>query len=1230
MANSRRQRKPKAARMDLSVPAVASPPGWPDAVEIRAGIDCEAFARRELELVDEGQVLRLLEAIPVNFRKHMLGYIGLRGAASVNRPMAARVLTRMRQDPSPAECPLLMRLTTPISGVFDEADALAAVWPGLCADAATAAEATAGHPRVEMAMAAIDIALPRAMHRLGLLAAITSHTSGAAAALAFLAREDQDVREAHEKLAADYPSLPAPPSLDFSEVAAAAGRRAARRARGVPADQPGPGADEQAQADDAPARDPDPEDCPDADDPRTRLLAEIDALRPAWSRCERATRRVLAALTEDTPVVTEDLAELTRSQAWAGNVAARAARLLAAECVPSRGGLDAAARALREQAAADERDLLRELCAATGPQPLEGALSTVRTLARQALDQPDQVGAASRAGLIALCRLATLGADRRDGRPLDYQALTAAERLASQRLPTAARGVVLAAVLGDLRLSPQAGQPAPDAVSAAEPPAEEAGVEPVAAEFGDERSDEPLDMSDLDRMLAAGAAAKLAALGVPRQRPAGDGPGNGQSAAPSRRARRRDDAGPAPEQVGPPAEAKPTGPPQAADRDQPTPASVAAAEARLLAESAYGAAAWSRAAHGGPAASVAARKLAGYATALRHPDGAIAAAFSQQAQAVSRAQLAADRAGQLLAWAAAVRVAAFAPAAGADGVLAELAPCVAEHTGLRELGQAAADAARAGLVLPAVADAASNLAAAERAAAEQADAAAKLLAKGEHGTIKYAPATPVYRAWMAPAGVLGSLLRTVAAGDVSTAARVRARAEALRPDADRAIDETFASQRDRRNAGDRIVAGARSTLRKRYLEAVETAVAWAEAAGRLAGDGESGGPLSSLAVLRSRLARVRPRIGGELDAIGAEAPDATVAAAAAAAGRLLASALDDCDGRTPLGPEVSPRTALDPGVGGRLDGLDDAAPPLDLPASATSLTAGQIDGALNHPATALVIGGSPALGLAQVRAVLSRAASARPGLIRWLDDTSSGGLRFAARANPAPATLLADLTAAPTAQVRALLAVADQLDAGPERPRLVLIVAPAASPGWIGWPRRIDLARLDRCQLRAACEHDRLPFAGDAALDALLDVTGGWPTLLDAVAAELTGAGPDADPAAALVEVAARLGSPAGAARLLAQVGLDETTPVGLALAGAFRAVADLTDAAADPPDALIEVLRCDDRLARTAAAAGFASLAAVLETLRALGCVRVDDAGALRAETMLTRALRAVSGAAR
>ncbi|MFG1804358.1 hypothetical protein ACGFI4_29845 [Micromonospora carbonacea] len=611
-----------------------------------------------------------------------------------------------------------------------------------------------------------------------------------------------------------------------------------------------------------------------------------------------------------------------------------------------------------------DADWLGRLVELAGPVELAGCLAEVRVAALAALADPDL----PRDPLVALRDLIEVAGAARRGASVDFTALAAAQHLANTAWPHAA-ALVAAAAHGALALPEEApaepAEPSSDPLTvpsvttgpgaegrrdhhpdraaadsgaaaetdaAAESAAPETAAPETAAAGAADVGPEPsvgtgsapvalgppegdtdggpadpgprrvavtgqgqaapqdgdgsaTDLDDLDRLLSAGAAATLAAVSGTRRRlvPA-------QRTAPVAPAADDVTAGRAGEEG-------------TVDRAH-------AALTTLLSARRFGLAADLMAVVGASPASVAARRLAAYASAVRTPTGPIAAAIAQLATEVSRDGLGDDREGQLLALAAAARIALLAPSAGPAALLLDLAPCVSDQPALSEATAAFADASRAGIVvLPEAADVVGTLAAAETAAADAARAAARLLDSSGRRPIKYIPANGVYQAWLAGSGPLGKLLALVAANDVSAVPMVRDEVVGLRGRASKAIDTTFATQRH--NRSNQIRAGARSSLVARWDEVIELADRWARhaeqmtenAAAMHAGAWQAG----PLAKLRHRLAAVRDAVPAELAAQAAG--DRADAAAVEAASQLFADAFAVCDGVAPAGEEAPPEFA---------------------------------------------------------------------------------------------------------------------------------------------------------------------------------------------------------------------------------------------------------------------------------------------------------------------------------
>ncbi|SNX96542.1 hypothetical protein SAMN06893097_104257 [Geodermatophilus sabuli] len=689
------------------------------------------------------------------------------------------------------------------------------------------------------------------------------------------------------------------------------------------------------------------------------LLAE-------WSDVTAVAGRVLHALQAGDIPSPPAVLQVLNFAAFGQAVVNKLQRAVGTGVLPTRDGVDQALTALEEREANASEDVwLRRLTMLQGPPALDDALDDVRVAAADALAD----SSIARDDLRGLWRLLELTAAARRGEHMDFAELAAAQSGANAAWPNAGAVITAAAVgavhLPEETAAPAAtglepgtkGGPARDSSTAttddaavqtpghdfaadhevniaptasscdvpdsdhsalaAEPNATgaddsegadidddddvpghtaEASAEPAAAstlpaEEGlasyalnprDTKDlDEPDDLEDLDALLDAGAGAALAAVSGPR---------------------RRATTPPVPPT---PLLSAPV-PAAAADSDgEVEPAELLSVAAALLPAERFGLAADLLESSGAPQAPVAARRLTAYATQLTSPTGHLASAFAETATQVSRDALGEDRGGQLLALAAAARVALLAPSAGPASVLMDLLPCVSERPALTEALTAFADASRTGIVVLAeTADVVGTLAAAETAAADAAAAAAELVSGAARRVIKYIPANGVYQAWMNPDGDLGALLTQVAANDPSTVAAVRDAVVKLRGKANKAIDTTFAAQR--RNNSNRIVAGSRSSLVARWEEAVELAARWTALAERvterqaaIAAGAWQAGPLTKL---RHRVGAVREDALVELAAVQ-KREEPIAAAAVEAARELIAEAFAICDGGVPDGPE---------------------------------------------------------------------------------------------------------------------------------------------------------------------------------------------------------------------------------------------------------------------------------------------------------------------------------------
>lgn len=306
-----------------------------------------------------------------------------------------------------------------------------------------------------------------------------------------------------------------------------------------------------------------------------------------------------------------------------------------------------------------------------------------------------------------------------------------------------------------------------------------------------------------------------------------------------------------------------------------------------------------------PQAVIDARCLGAYATHLKDATGDLAAAFATRASRLTREDLAEDRPGQVLAWAAAAKAALLAPSAGPAQVLAELGVCVADHPALVAVTDALLEVSRAGVVVvaPESAAAAGVVAALESQAATLSAKARQVLDTAQHRTIKYLPANDVYTTWISPTGPLGPALTAVAEDD---AAAVQETAEdvvrRLRGRAERNVEATFKVVRGP-SAGKKIVAQPLRQLIHSWDEIVNLTSQWVAVRVQIAAAEQAAASgswhTSSLDRLRRALAGHRETALGDLETIcahiGITGPGGPVA--------LLRETFEACDGLLPTGGE---------------------------------------------------------------------------------------------------------------------------------------------------------------------------------------------------------------------------------------------------------------------------------------------------------------------------------------
>ena len=845
----------------------------------------------------------------------------LSAAVVVQPSMVEHLLGRLRKSP---DGELVADLTAPLGYLLSAVALPTGDWDALFStDPRAGLDVMVGNPRVLDLMSAIELA-PDALRTLGLCAAIRAEAPCAALALALLVVEDEEAHHAYRELgtgAAPLPQLPMRSSLPRERLRAlghdpnrghlttggirrvlessavegvsvpvteSEGEKSAAQAVGTAADS---GEDQ-------------------------GLAMRLDAAAQRWAVTADACRRSLGALESGSLPQPADLAVVEDLVDDAELLADESAQALGRPVAPSSSDLALAAEEVRNALAQATGLWLRELAGIAVPEdlPMLGApAAEVRRIAAGVLGGADVVSDGILNGLRALHRLLVIGSAMVGGDSTDVAEVSELIPAATTRLPAELRLLVTLASHGRISLgepehetradpdpeaaflepsatavveSPQPTAPAPD--ESARTPEDTAGAGDTAG--AEDTADAAVfdlsnvDLSDLDAMLA--------------------------EPVPALRASRKRDPEPVPPETSRtalvPVPCHGANEPAAHAADL---ADLGGIDGRLLAVGRFGLAADLCEASGKPEASVAARRLGALAVELRSATGDIATAFAEEAVNVNG--LTDDRSGMLVAWASAVRVAVMAPSIGAAGLILEFEAGVTGHPGLLGFGEAFADASRAGLVVaPAVSATVSTIAVAEREAAAAARSAGVRRQNAAVRTVKYIPANAVYQAWMEPQGVLGRLLTDAESNDHTRAESVRGLILALRSrgQVDREIDSTFADQRKQVPGRAKIIAGARTTLRQRYSEALDAAQQWTDAVARADEARVQGRAVDDWQTrpyerLRERINAVKAQV---LDELAAGDPDAAWPALA----RLVREAMRIGDGSPPVGRETTAVLAL--------------------------------------------------------------------------------------------------------------------------------------------------------------------------------------------------------------------------------------------------------------------------------------------------------------------------------
>jgi hypothetical protein len=297
------------------------------------------------------------------------------------------------------------------------------------------------------------------------------------------------------------------------------------------------------------------------------------------------------------------------------------------------------------------------------------------------------------------------------------------------------------------------------------------------------------------------------------------------------------------------------------------------------------------------------------------------------------------------------------------------------------------------------------------------------------------------------------------------------------------------------------------------------------------------------------------------------------------------------------------------------------------------LTARQLSEIFVRRTQMIVVAGTQALGVNRVSASLDqvkrdgRAAGAE---LRPLPNTTPASLVSAAGRVTRQTVFVADLRHSTGSQLRELMDAAPEAHEIAQHPIvIVLVVDTASAPVWARSNDLLELSRVDAAGLNLWIDETNAPFHTAEDQKALLDMTGGWPSLVEEALAS-----PSEDivaPGRANIDVLRdRLLDSDGRVELVASagVGLDDQ-PVTTALRAALTIALDLTAGGGASLETISDLLvdaDTDGRLVALAAAAGFADVSDTLVVLRAIGAFARDPSGDLVVEPVLAAAFLNVS----
>lgn len=266
----------------------------------------------------------------------------------------------------------------------------------------------------------------------------------------------------------------------------------------------------------------------------------------------------------------------------------------------------------------------------------------------------------------------------------------------------------------------------------------------------------------------------------------------------------------------------------------------------------------------------------------------------------------ADPGSVVLRAAAVTRAALLDPSSGAPAVLRQIIPALAELPRLRDFALAVASATEKNLAVPATGMSAD---------VAESHAQAQAIASWAEDTLRRPPrqnrlyrGVEIWKQWMAPDGLLGSILAAVATNDPGRVGEVR---EACAPVGDRRLRENVVDAADKSlregRGAERIIGPAREHLLRGVEEVVEQALLWC--------DSHPAARSGQANELREQLAAQAVRLRHPIDdEVAGVAVDDWSSAASAAARAILAETIGLLGSERLEGVGLAPNEALNRGL----------------------------------------------------------------------------------------------------------------------------------------------------------------------------------------------------------------------------------------------------------------------------------------------------------------------------